>query len=260
MRQGTVAAASVVVMLALMPGCGGPVSDSRPSSEPPPGSTVTSPGTRQPSPAATATPSRTSAPTTATASPDRRRDQAAARRALIRAADLGSPWVAGDHAGSAAEACPGQRSALEELSFLGSVRRDLTEGRDELVNGASFGLDTLPGPDASAVREAWVADTEACREHADAYDFYVVVKEAGPRAVKDADEIVFSRVERVYFDESQDQLAYARQVVVARTGRVITTVRYTFLTTDDDPQADDFTRTQRLLAVQLAKVAKGFAE
>jgi hypothetical protein len=88
----------------------------------------------------------------------------------------------------------------------------------------------------------------------------VVVKEAGPRAVKDADEIVFSRVERVYFRRVPDQLAYARQVVVARTGRVITTVRYTFLTTDDDPQADDFTRTQRLLAVQLAKVAKGFAE
>ena len=262
MRRGAVAApaAAAVIILAFVPGCGGPVSDRTPSSEPTPSSTVTPPETGRPSSAATATPNRTSTPPTATGSPDRRRDQAAVRGALVSAADLGSPWVPGDQEDNAAEACPGQRSALEKLSFLGSARRDLVEGRGELVNGVSFRLDTLPNPDASAVREAWVADSKACRRHADAYDFYVVLNEAGPSAVRDADEIVFSRVERVYFDDSQDQLAYARQVVVARTGRVITTVRYTFLPTDDDPQADDFSRTQRLLAVQLAKVAKGFAE
>ena len=127
------------------------------------------------------------------------------------------------------------------------------------MNAATFVLHTLPDSDGSAVRNAWVADTKACREHADPFDFYVVLDESGPAVAKGADEIVFSRVERVYFDDSQGQLAYARQVVVARTGRVITTVRYTFLT-DDDSAADNFRGTQRLLAVQLAKVAKGFAE
>jgi len=258
MRRGPVAAAAAVIILALLPGCGGQGSDRPPSPEPA-SSTVTPPGTGRPSPVATAL-DPTSAPPDPTPSPDRRRDQAAVREALVSAADLGSPWVPGDQAGNAAEACPGQPSALEELSFLGSGRRHLIEGRGELVNAASFGLDTLPDPDASAVRDAWVADTKACRKHADAYDFYVVLDEGGPSAAKDADEIVFSRVERVYFDDSQDQLAYARQVVVARTGRVLTTVRYTFLATDDDSQTDDFSRTQQLLAIQLAKVVKGFAE
>jgi hypothetical protein len=178
---------------------------------------------------------------------------------LVSAKELGRPWVAGEPANNADEACPGRRSALERLSFLGSGRRHLMEGRDELVNGVSFGLDTLPGEDASAVRAAWVADTKACREHTDAYDYYVVMSEARADADIDADEVLFSRVERVYFDRSQDQLAYARQVLVARTGRVVTTVRYTFLT-DDADEADDFSRSRRLLAVQLAEVAQEFAE
>ena len=115
MRRGTAAATAVVIILAFVPACGGPASDRSPWSEPTPSSAVTPPRTGSPSPAGRATPD----PTSARPSPDRRRDQAAVREALVSAADLGSPWVAGDQAGNAAEACPGQRSALEELSFLG---------------------------------------------------------------------------------------------------------------------------------------------
>jgi hypothetical protein len=259
MRRGTVAAAAAVTILAVVPACGGPESDRPPPSEPPTSAAVVPPGSVTPSPATPAASDPTSASAVPQPSPDRRRDQAAVRKALVSAADLGRPWVAGDQEGDATEACPGRRSAIEELSFLGSGRRDLIEGRGELVNAATFDLRTLPDSDGSAVRDAWVADTKACREHADAFDYYVVLEESGPSVAKGADEIVFSRVERVYFDDSQDQLAYARQVVVARTGRVITTVRYTFLT-ENDSAADNFHGTQRLLAVQLAKVTKGFTE
>jgi hypothetical protein len=256
MRRGTVAAA--VVLLALVSGCGTPGAESPPAPEPPVRSTDTPAGASSPSPRPTTTPDATATPPTPTRAPDRRRDQAAVREVLVDAADLGDPWVAADQTGDAAEACPGEPSAVAELPFLGSGRRDLIKGRGELVNAVSIALDTLPSTDASAVRDAWTDDTEACRQHADAYDYYVVMAEAGPDSAENADEIVFSRVERVYFDDSRDQLAYARQVVVARTGRVVTTVRHTFLTTEADPTGKDFAPTQKLLAVQLGKVAEEF--
>jgi hypothetical protein len=257
MRRGTVAAA--VVLLSLVPGCGAPAADPPPAPAPTVSSPSTPAVTSSPSASSTATPDA-STPPAPTRAPDRRRDQTAVREILVDAADLGSPWVTADQAGKTTEACPGEPSAVAELSFLGSARRDLVKGRGELVNAVSIGLDTLPGPDAAALKVAWVADTKACREHADAYDYYVVLTEAGPSAAENADEIVFSRIERVYFDDSRDQLAYARQVVVARTGRVVTTVRHTFLTSDTDPTGKDFTATQKLLAVQLAEVAKDFGE
>jgi hypothetical protein len=258
MRPTVVAVGAVVVALALAAGCSGSAEQSPPSGAPW-STAVTPPATGASPPETTATPGRTSASPRPTRAPNRRRDQAAVSEALVSAKELGRPWVAGEPADNAEEACPGRRSALERLSFLGSGRRDLMEGRDELVNGVTFGLDTLPGEDASAVRTAWVADTKACREHTDAYDYYVVMSERRADTDIDADEVLFSRVERVYFDKTQDQLAYARQVLIARTGRVITTVRYTFLT-DDAAEADDFSRTRRLLAVQLAQVAQEFAE
>ncbi len=258
MRPSAVPAS--VVLLAVLSGCGAAASDRPPAPEPSASSTVAPPGTGSRSLGPTPTLDPTSTPPAATRSPDRRQDQAAVRDALVDASDLGSPWVAADRSASPAEACPGKRSAVAKLSFLSSGRRDLIKGRGELVNAVRFDLATLPGTDTSAVRDAWVTDTKACREHADEYDFYVVLTDAGPSAAKNADQVVFSRLERVYFDDSRDQLAYARQVVVARTGRVITTVRHTFLTTESDPTGKDFTPTQKLLDVQLAAVAKDFRE
>ena len=86
----------------------------------------------------------------------------------------------------------------------------------------------------------------------------MVYSEEGPTAADNADEIVTSRAERIYYDKAHKKLAYARHTVVARSGRVVTYVSYAFLTTKQDPKATDFTRTQRLLDIQLAKVTKDF--
>jgi hypothetical protein len=69
-----------------------------------------------------------------------------------------------------------------------------------------------------------------------------------------------SRAERIYYDKAHKKLAYARHTVAARTGPVVTYVSYAFLTTKKDPDAEDFTRTQKLLDIQLARVAEGFPE
>jgi hypothetical protein len=147
---------------------------------------------------------------------------------------------------------------VRRLAHLAEVRRDLTKGPGELVNGASFELATLHNTDGSAVRAAWRADTRACHEHTDASDFYVVYHEEGPSSAQSADEILFSRAERIYFDRGDTEPAYARHTLVARTGRVVTTVSYTFLVTDSGVDTRDFSRARELLERQLAKVAMKF--
>ena len=198
---------------------------------------------------------------TASRTPDRREDRAALQQALVTAGDLGRPWVVvkgGPPSGAVEAACPGKPSAVRKLTAVAEVRRDLTEGPGELVNGASFGLATLSDTDGSAVRAAWQADTKACREHTDASDFFVVYREEGPSSAKNADEILFSRAERIYFDRGDPEPAYVRHTIVARTGRVVTSVSYTFLVSDSDVDTGDFTKARKLLERQLAKVATRF--
>ena len=149
---------------------------------------------------------------------------------------------------------------VSSLSWLAGARRDLTEGPEELINGATFRIATLRDSDGSEVRDAWQADTKACRTHTDASDFCVVYRLEGPTSARNADEILFSRAERIYFDRGDAEPAYARHTVVARTGRVVTAVSYTFLIEDSDAEASNFTRARKLLAVQLAKVAANYSE
>ena len=198
---------------------------------------------------------------TASRTPDRREDRAALQQALVTAGDLGRPWVVvkgGPPSGAVEAGCPGKPSAVRKLTPVAEVRRDLTEGPGELVNGASFGLATLRDTNGSAVRAAWRADTKACREHTDASDFFVVYREEGPSSAKNADEILFSRAERIYFDRGDPEPAYARHTIVACTGRVVTSVSYTFLVSDSDVDTGDFTKARKLLERQLAKVATRF--
>ena len=61
------------------------------------------------------------------------------------------------------------------------------------------------------------------------------------------------------FDRGDDEPAYARHTLVARTGRVVATVTYSFLTSESDPDATDFTEATKLLQTQLAKAAHAFA-
>ena len=117
---------------------------------------------------------------------------------------------------------------------------------------------TLRDTDGSAVRAAWQADTRACREYTDADDYYVVYRVAEPTAVRGADEVLLCRVERVYFDRGDDEPAYARHTLVARTGRVVATVTYSFLTSESDPDATDFSKATGLLQTQLTKAARAF--
>lgn len=203
-------------------------------------------------------PSTSAEPSPSATLPTREADSTALREGLVAAADLGKPWVQTDSPPDSDDACPGTRSEVSRLSFRATARRDLTRGAGELINGATFQLATLPGSDASKVRTAWQTDTRACREHTDPYDYYVVYRVAGPTSVPGADEILLRRVERVYFDRGDDEPAYARHTLVTRSGRVVTTMTHTFLTSVADPDATDFTRTQKLLDVQLAKVAKEF--
>jgi hypothetical protein len=141
---------------------------------------------------------------------------------------------------------------------VAAVSRDLTEGPGELINGASFGLATLRDTDGSEVRAAWRADTRACLEHTDASDLVVVYRQEGPSSARNADEILFSRTELIYFDQGDAEPAYARHTLIARTGRVVTSVSYTFLVSDSGVDTGDFTEAKNLLERQLAKVATHF--
>ena len=188
--------------------------------------------------------------------PSRETESSALRKALVTPADLGKPWVQVKSPPDNDEACPGTRSAVGRLAFRASARRDLTRGAGELVNHASFHLATLPGSDAAKVRIAWETDTRACREHTDPDDYYVVYHAAEPTAVRGADEVLLRRAEQVYFDRGDAEPAYARHTLVARRGRVVATVSYSFLTTEADPEATDFRRATELLQTQLSRAAK----
>ena len=253
MRPGRLAVTSVTAV-ALLVGCtAAPGGDG-----PEVGSTVTPipTATAASSSAPSSVPPSSTSPTPSTTLPSRSADAAALRRALVGPADLGKPWVPIDSPPDRDEACPGTPSAVSRLAIRADVRRDLTRGAGELVNGASFRLATLPGPDATAVRAAWASDTRACRQYTDPDGFYVVYDAAEPTAVRGADEVLLRRAERVYFDREDDEPAYARHTLVARTGRVVVTVVHSFLTAAGDPDATDFGPATDLLQTQLRKAAK----
>ena len=195
--------------------------------------------------------------------PSKADDSAALKKALVTAADLGKPWVKVDKApntgGKSDEECPGHPSTVNKLTSVGSAKRDLTEGNGTGVNIGSFRLGTLPTEDANEVKAAYSQDTTACRTFKDASGLFNVYTVEGPTSAANADEILHSRAERIYYDKAHKKLAYARHTVVARTGRVVTYVSYAFLTTKNDPGAKDFSRASRLLEIQLAKVASTFS-
>lgn len=215
--------------------------------------TPTAVPSRTPSPSTTATPS----PSPSATLPSREADSATLRKALVTSADLGKPWVQAGDPPAAEASCPRTRSAL---GYRATARRDLNRGAGELINGATFWLATLPSTDAARVRAWWKADTQACPAYTDADDYYVVQRATKPAAVPGADEVLFARVERVFFDRGDDEPAYARRTLVARTGRVVATVTYSFLTTAADPDAADLSAATELLQTQLTKAAAALPE
>jgi hypothetical protein len=243
MRTLFVTAGAAVLVLAIGTGCGGSAADSPP--------------------AASASASTAATPSPSPTPPSKAEDAAALKKAIVTATDLGKPWVEPKKvpsAGKAAEACPGKPSATKQVATVASVRRDLTEGKGQGVNIGTFRLGTLPTEDATDLRAAYAKDNATCKNFTDANKLFVVYTEEGPTTADNADEIVMSRAERIYYDKAHKKLAYARHTVAARTGRVITYVSYAFLTTKKDPNAKDFTPTQKLLDIQLAKVAEDFPQ
>lgn len=241
MNRAAAGLCSTLVITAALSGCGGSGAGTE---------ATTAPAT-----------SAVSTPTPSPSVPSKTEDTAAVKQATVTAADLGKPWVEPKKvpaAGKAAEACPGKPSATKDVDTIASFRRDLTEGKGQGVNIGSFRLDTLPTEDATDLRAAYAKDNATCKTFTDLNKMFAVYSEEGPTAAKGADEILMSRAERIYYDKAHKKLAYARHTVVARTGRVVTYVSYAFLTTQKDPDAKDFTRTEKLLAIQLAKVAKEF--
>lgn len=249
MNQGAAAAASALLILTLVTGCGGPASETGPEIESVPTTASTPTATKTPTPSPTA--------------PSKAEDAAALKQSIVTVADLGKPWIQPDQvpsSGKSSDACPGKPSATGQVTTTASIRRDLTEGKGQGVNIGTFRVATLPRADAADLQAAYAKDNAACKRFTDANKLFVVFSEEGPTAADNADQIVMSRAERIYYDKARKKLAYARHTIVARSGRVVTYVSYAFLTTKRDPKATDFTTTQRLLDVQLAKVTETFAE
>jgi hypothetical protein len=161
--------------------------------------------------------------------------------------------------GTRGEICPGRKTATTKVLSKAAAQANFTEGKGTGKNIATVRLSTLPGPDSSALKAAYAADQKACATFKDASGFYVVRSLEGPNSVTNADELVASWSERIYYDKSHKKLAYARHYLVARTDQLITYVSYAFLTTKKDPDARDFTRTTELLDLQLKKNGKAFS-
>jgi hypothetical protein len=197
-------------------------------------------------------------PSSASAQP-KTLDTADLKKGLVTPRDLGAPWIQPKSvatSGSNGELCPGHRSATTKLPSTAAAEANFTEGKGTGKNIATFRLSTLPTPDSSALKAAYATDQQVCGKYKDAAGFYVVRFAEGPTSVTNADELVASWSERIYYDKSHKKLAYARHYLITRTGQVVTYVSYAFLTTKSDPGAKDFTRAADLLAVQLKKNAK----
>jgi hypothetical protein len=227
-----------------------------------------SPGSTAPTTGSSEAPAGSVGPATATPSavpspPTKAQDEAALKRTIVTAADLGKPWVQPANVATVKhkdnEPCPGHVSATAKLPARPHVTRGLTEGKGVGVNIGSFSMATVPEPDVSALAKAYAADTATCASYRDASKLFVTRTRDGPTSASHADEIVASWAERIYYDKSHRKLAYARHVLLARTGRVVVQVEYAFLTQKSDRGAKDFTRATRLLEKQLAKVSTVFA-
>jgi hypothetical protein len=217
-------------------------------------------------PAASSAPASTTSQSPASpSSPSAERkvpDAAELKKGLVTARDLGAPWIQPKSvttSGNKGEVCPGHKTTTTKVLSGAGAQANFTEGKGAGKNIATFRLATLPEPDSADLKAAYAQDQQVCASYKDAAGFYVVRSEDGPRSVSDADELVASWSERIYYDKSHKKLAYARHYLVARTGQLVTYVSYAFLAAKADPGAKDFTPTSELLGVQLKKNAKVFS-
>ena len=224
------------------------------------GSATTDPAGASSAPATTLSP-----PSASSASPSatpKALSAAELKKGLVTARDLGSPWIqpkSVNTAGSKGQLCPGHKSATTKVLSKAAAQANFTEGKGTGKNIATFSLSTLPQPDSSALKAAYTTDQKTCGAYRDATGLYVVRSVEGPKSVRNADELVTSWSERIYYDKAHKKLAYARHYLVTRTGQLVTYVSYAFLSTKADPDTKNFTKASKLLAVQLKKNVETFA-
>jgi len=197
-----------------------------------------------------------------TAQPDKADDLARAKQALITTPELGKPWVAvkkANSVGTEGEACPGRPNTDASIAPLASASAQFTAGKKA---GAAIGVFSVwTYPDQAAVdayREALPKVLRDCRSYTDRSKLSVVLTPASNTALAGADE-TWRYAERIYYDKQHAKLAYARHYVIARHGRVLSSVQYAFLTSKSDPKAKDFSTTDGMAQQQLSKVMTGFA-
>jgi hypothetical protein len=214
--------------------------------------------TTQPAPSSTSTaPSPLPTP-----QPDKADDLDRAKQALITAAELGKPWVAVkavNSVGTKGEACPGRPNTDASIAPLASTSAQFTAGKEA---GAAIGVFSVwTYPDQAAVdayRKALPKVLHDCRSYTDRSKLSVVLTPADSTALAGTEE-TWRYTERIYHDKQHAKLAYARQYVIARHGRVLSSVQYAFLTSKSDPKAKDFSTTDGMALQQLSKVITGFA-
>jgi hypothetical protein len=242
-RRTLLRLALATAVLAVPTGCSGAATESAPPAQ------------------TTAAPS-TASPASPSAAPRKADDERLAAKALVTAKDLGKPWIkpkSVNSTGSKGELCPGKPNVDGHLKPLAGSRAGLVQGKQTGANIGVFTIRTYPEPPASTFGKAWERATAACTKYQDAAKLYVVTTSEGPTSVSGADE-TFARVERIYYDADHKLLAYARQILAARQGRVVSEVEYAFLTTKADPKGKDFTTTEKLLSTQLAKTSSVFGQ
>lgn len=209
--------------------------------------------------AAKSTPTPSPTPTLPTVAAD----VAAVKAALITAADLGKPWVQpkkvntvkGNKDKGKSLLCPGQLSPFELAPPRAQADVSLTLGTKPGADIASFNVYTYQPSALPDFRAAVTTAQTACATWKALEGNYVVLSPVSGVAVPGADEVL-ARVERVYADARHTQLQYVRQVVTARSGRVMCLIERAFITPKADPTGADFSEASRLLGLQLAKALR----
>lgn len=202
-------------------------------------------------------PTSSSAPAPSVASPTPTPTESAAtfdlKSVILTDADLGSPWTMGgstDVEGLGPQDCPEPERSKVPVASRWAVT--YSHG-GEPVPILTIRL-ALAGEDASALKAAYLADLKACKNFKAADTMYTSDTAEGPTSIAGADEVLVSYVRRYYADEAKSTLYFARQVIVTRTGGVVSRVEYGFRIGQKDPKGKNFDATTKIAKKQVAKI------
>ncbi len=190
-------------------------------------------------------------------------DLAAAKKSLVTAGDLGKPWVAVkavNQTGTHGDACPGTPTTDATVKPLAEAGAQFTAGTKP---GAAIGVVSVwtyaDGKDVDTYRDTLRKVLAACASYVDGNKLHVVLTPVDSSAISKADE-TWRYTERVYYDAKHTKLAYARHYVITRHGRELSSIQRAFITDKADPNAEDFSTTDKMAQVQLSKLASTFSD